>query len=64
MSTDQKLDLLLSEIAELKAALYGQKPNQMLHKEKKREKKETKEEITNRLLAKIRGAAEPERAQK
>lgn len=58
MSTDQKLDLLLAEIAELKAMLYGQKT----HSSKKQSQKETKEEITNRLLAKIRVAADAERA--
>lgn len=58
MSTEQKLDLLLAEIAELKAIVSGQKARPA----KKSQPKESKEEITNRLLAKIRVAAEPEKA--
>lgn len=58
MSTEQKLDLLIAEIAELKAIVTKQKARPA----KKSQPKESKEEITNRLLAKIRVAAEPEKA--
>ncbi len=56
MSTEQKLDLLISEVAELKALLYH--GNLLPAKAAKTKKpKETPEETANRLLAKINGVA-------
>jgi len=59
MSTEQKLDFLIAQIEELKAIIAGQK---MPPKARKQPRQETKEEITNRLLAKIRIAADAEKA--
>lgn len=53
------MDFLIAQVEELKAIIARQ---QIQHKAKNKPKKETKEEITNRLLAKIRIAAEPEKA--
>lgn len=58
MSTEQKLDVLLQEVAELKALIVGKSQQ----KTKKQAKKESKEEIANRLLAKIGIAASAEKA--
>jgi hypothetical protein len=56
---DQKLDILIDEIKELKALLQG---HGVRRTAAKKHKQETKEEIANRLLAKIRVAAEPGKA--
>lgn len=60
LTTEQKIDLLLAQVEELKAMIAGRPA---ARKNTKNKRAETKEEITNRLIAKIRGAADAEKAE-